>query len=253
MREEGSVAEERARFCNSCNAVIGWYATFCQECGSRVGETGDAVGDSMREKEAVEQDLFKAHLRLVHGARERSEKLKQECARVVRSLKEVEASPKEPASVRKVIALSERLLDLSADWEDVQHGYNRQSETIEEEFLARSDDLEADLELTPNHQDALGEEVDRFTQSLGDVAEELRETGRFLDVIRGRQESGLLAFGNSRKASNLLVALTLSLAAGGIAYGWLGEQMDPQRLALVAGPALVGLIVMIVHAKGRAS
>ena len=233
--------------------MIGWYATFCEECGNRVGEGSEPDSGALREKASVEQDLFRAHLRLVHSARERSEKLKQECARLVSALKGVEGAPKAPASVRKVIGLSERLLDLETDWEDIQHSYNRQSETIEEEFLSRIDDLEADLELTPDHQEALGEEVGRFTQSLEEGITELRETGRFLDVIRGRQESGLMAFGNTGGASSLLVVFCLLLGAAGIAYGVVYARLDPEVLGATAGPAMLGLIVMIMHARARAS
>ena len=252
-QQEALVRNERARFCNSCNAVIGWYATFCEECGNRVGEGSEPDGGALVEKATVERDLFRAHLRLVHGARERSEKLKQECVRLVSALKEVEGAPKAPASVRKVIALSERLLDLETDWEDIQHGYNRQSETIEEEFLARIEDLEADLELTPDHQEALGEEVSRFTQSLEEGVAELRETGRFLDVIRGRQESGLMAFGNTDRASGVVACCSLLLGAGGIAYGMTYAGLAAETMAVTAGPAMLGLVVMIIHARARAS
>lgn len=248
--------EERARFCDSCNSVIGWYATFCDACGMRIGDTGGASegappsGDS-REAASVEQDLYRAHLRLVHSSRESVEKIKKECVRITRSLKEIESHPRDPENRRKLIGLAERLVDLETRWDDLQHGYNRKSEGIEEEFLSKIDELEADIELSPHHQEAIEEEVGRFMRSLEEAAEEMRETGRFLDVVQARQNSGLLGFGGGGAATLIAGAVAAVLAAGGTVWGLVAEGLDPVALAKVVGPAWLALIVLFVHARSR--
>lgn len=248
--------EERARFCNACNAVVGWYATFCDGCGMRVQERGseptaESVSPAVRETSSVEQDLYRAHLRLIHKSRERSESLKKGCKRIVGAIKQVERDPRSAESVRKAIGLSERLIDLADEWEEVQHHYNRQSEGIEEDFLARIDDLEADLELAPHHQVAIEEEVGLFMRSLEEGAEEIRETGRFLDVVRSRQNSGLLAFGGGSRATLTVGFLCLLMALGGAAYGFWVEGLKPEVLAGTAGPGIFGAIVLFLHARSR--
>ena len=95
--------------------------------------------------------------------------------------------------------------------------------------------------------------VNRFTESLEEGVAELRETGRFLDVIRGRQESGLMAFGNTDRASGFVACCCFLLGAGGIAYGMTYVGLVAETMALTAGPAMLALIVMIVHARARAS
>jgi len=252
--------EERARFCDSCNAVIGWFATFCDACGMRIGEGargargsggGELPSSEGREAASVEQDLYRAHLRLVHKSREAGEKMKKDCSRLVRSLKEIESRPRDPHNTRKLVGLSEKLVDLEQDWDQLQHGYNRQSEGIEEEFLSKIDELEADIELSPHHQQAIEEEVGRFLAALEEAAEELRETGRYLDVVQARQSSGLLGFGGGARAPWVAGAVAAVLAGGGGVWGLVAEGVDPLVLAKVAGPAWLGLVVLFVHAWSR--
>ena len=248
--------EERARFCNGCNAVVGWYATFCDGCGMRVQDRGgdptvQSGSPAVRETSSIEQDLYRAHLRLIHKSRERSESLKKGCQRIVGAVKQLERDPRTEDSVRKAIGLSERLIDMADEWEEVQHHYNRQSEGIEEDFLARIDDLEADLELAPHHQVAIEEEVGSFMRSLEVGAEEIRETGRFLEVVRSRQNSRLLAFGGSRGATLTVGFLCICMGLGGAAYGFWVEGLELETLAGTAGPAILGAIVVFLHARAR--
>lgn len=250
------MAEERARFCDSCNAVIGWYATFCDDCGMRVGaaEGGPAaqpVAVGVKEASSAEQDLYRAHLRLIHRSREQAERLRKDCDRIGKALNELEARPKAEESRNKTIALSERLLDLEEDWEELQHHYNRQSEGIEEDFLSRIDELEADLELVPHHQEAIEEELGRMMEALEEGAEQLKQTGRVLEIIRARQNSGLLAFGGTRSATAAVGAITLLLGLGGAAYGLLIQDRSAAELAPVVGPALLGLVVLFLHVRAR--
>ncbi|NRA97257.1 MAG: hypothetical protein HRU14_13720 [Planctomycetes bacterium] len=248
--------EERARFCNNCNAVVGWYASFCDGCGMRVS-VDESEGASSFTSQAVEetasseQDLYRAHLRLIHKSRERSEGLKKGCARVVRKVQKLELNPRADESVRKAIGLSERLIDLADEWEALQHQYNMESEGIEEDFLSRIDDLEADLELAPHHQAAIEEEAGLFMRSLEDGAEELRETGRLLEVVRALQNSRFLAFGGTRRATLGVGFVAFLLAFGGVAYGLVVEDLAPEALAFLVGPAILGLFVLFLHARSR--
>jgi hypothetical protein len=250
------MGEERARFCNACNAVVGWYATFCDGCGMRVGEDADGGATSftsraVEETASAEQDLYRAHLRLIHKSRERSESLKKGCAGVARKVQKLELNPRTEESVRKAIGLSERLIDLADEWEVLQHRYNTESEGIEEDFLIRIDDLEADLELAPHHQVAIEEEVGLFMRSLEEGAEELRGTGRLLEVVRARQNSRFLAFGGTRRATLGVGFVAFLLALGGVAYGLVVEDLTPEVLAFLVGPAILGLFVLFLHARAR--
>jgi hypothetical protein len=252
MKKGMKAEEERARFCDSCNAVIGWYASYCDECGMRLGETvtesAPTGAPAERTSPSLERDLFQAHLRLIHRFREQSENLKKECRRVERVIKTVEVDPKRPENVRKLVGMAERLLDLEHDWEDLQHQYNRQSESLEEDFLARGSELSADLELAPEHQLAVEEEVRLFAVSLEEAETDLRETGRFLDVVRGRQTSRVLGIGGT-KGTTLVFCVALAFTLGGGAHGVFRLGIDPVDMAVVLGPAVVGLIVLYWHAR----
>ncbi|MAG57021.1 MAG: hypothetical protein CMJ83_12065 [Planctomycetes bacterium] len=234
--------------------MIGWYAAFCDECGMKVGEAsaeGRAPDPTSREVNSVEKDLYKAHLRLIHRSIERTAKVKKECDRITRALTGCEANPRLPDNVKKVLGLSERLLDLEQDWEDLQHGYNRESESIEEEFLGRIDELEADLELSPHHQEAIDTEVTTLTRSLEESEESLRETGRFLDVVRSRQKSGVLGSGLGGASATVIGLIALLMAAGGAAYGILVARLPARELAGALVPAWIGICLVILSSRGR--
>jgi len=245
---------ERARFCDACNAVIGWFAAYCDECGARVGEArlrGQSPDSSIREVSSIEKDLYQAHIRLVHRHIESADTIKKECDKITRSLKAIEGHPQKIENVKKCLVLTERLIDLEQDWEELQHRYNRHSEGVEEEFLSRIDELEADLELSPGHQEAVEAEVSRFMSTLEEGEESLRETGRFLDIVRARQKSGVLGLWGGSGGIVSAGLLALLLASGGAAYGLVWAQLPVWDLAAALVPAWVGICLLLVQARSQ--
>lgn len=243
-------AEERVRFCDNCNAVIGWYSTFCEECGLKLGESDGAPKLGVPEAESVERDLFRAHMRLLHRHREQTAILERNLAKSTKLLTKLE-SGRDPEAQKSILLLSEKLLDFEQDWEDVQHTYNRQSESIEEEFLARIDELEADLELDPEHQEAVDTELGHLMEALEKFEESLRNFGRRLDVVKDRQSSRILSLGAGTGGRLLLFLLAMGLPAAGLAWGIVMGGLDPRNLAIAAAPCVLAIAVLLTAIFSR--
>ena len=243
--------QERARFCDSCSAVIGWYATYCEECGMRVGDdpadmAGPVTTTAVRaEVSPVQQDLFTAHMRVIHRHRERVATMKKALQKVRKRVQKSDTQPTADTP-RELIALSDRVLELEQEWEDIQRSYNRQSENIEEDFLDRIQELEADIELPPEHQEAIQEEIRALVTSLESSEEETRELARHLDILRGRQMRGTLGSALPSAQVRMWALLGFFLAMGGFLLGVAVFQLSPALAGAVAGPGILGVLVMVI-------
>jgi hypothetical protein len=242
-----SPREERVRFCNACNAVVSWYADLCDECGAPT--SGDAGAAPPRTQSELERDLFRAHMRLIH-------RFKEEAAELQASLRPLEtqvqavlegSGPGDPG--QRLVRIADELLAVEERWGEVQRAYNLQSESIEEEFLARVSEMEVDLELTPAHQDAVNAEIGRLQESLEAADLRMRELARLLDQAQARRRSGILGLGRGAGGRRLLVLATLCLHLAGGAFAWTQGIRDPAILAAGFGPGLVGLLVLLLPSR----
>lgn len=246
--------EERVRFCDSCNAVIGWYASYCEECGLAVAEEdrGDAQG-SEDQVTQVQRDLYKAHVRLAHRFHERAAHLNKQVVWLRKAVDREEGRPGSSESEQRLLLLAEKLLDLEEEWEEVQRAYNKGSETIEEEFLERIDELEADLELPPDLQHAVNEEVVGLVRLMEEIEKLINEIGRRIELFRQRARKGGL-FGvrvGSGRAWAVVTVFAFLCWAGGGAYALLGSQ-PPQVLAYVMlASSGLGLCALAAFSRPR--
>ena len=82
---------QRARFCNACNAVVGWYAIHCDLCGNRIdAEPADPSPSSANVAQMVrssESDLFTSQMRLLHRFAEESSRLQKGVSRHARRVR----------------------------------------------------------------------------------------------------------------------------------------------------------------------
>lgn len=249
--------EERVRFCDQCNSVVGWYAEICEECGGRIGggngkATAVAAAPAAPAAPAVvEKDLFKAHLRLIHRFKEQATHLGRAADRAEAALEDLAGKSPTPETRRSLLGFSERLLELEQEWEDLQRNYNTQSESIEEEFLDRIPDLEADIELSHEHQNAIESEVRSFLELLETLDRRQREIGRKLDVAIARHRSRVFGLSTSPRGTIVLGVLALAFAAAGAAHGILVSGLPPRELAIALIPAWAGICALFLNARAK--
>jgi hypothetical protein len=245
--------EERVRFCNQCNAVVGWYAEFCDSCGGSVGEEKPktAPAPPAIDIPSIEKELFKAHLRLIHRFKEQAVRLGRSVERIEASLQELRGRRRNPENKRALLGLSERLLGKEQEWEDIQRAYNTQSEGVEEEYLERIDQLEADIEMSPEHQAALEREGVSLHGILEALEQRIRDTGRLLDVVTARYQSRVLGLSTGPRGTLTLGILCFVLAAAGAAWGIVIAQLPPRDLGLALLPAWVGLCALFLNARAK--
>lgn len=240
---------ERARFCNSCSAVIGWYATFCEECGMKAsGEPAEAVRSQAVDSTPAQKDLFRAHMRVIHRHKEQLSDLQKKQRRIGQRVQRLDRQP-DGGTSGELVDLSDEVVQLEQDWEDIQRSYNRQSENIEEDFLQRIDELEADLELAPDQQYAIEQEIRAFVEGLEKSEEEIRETARLLDILRAKGRRGGVALPGGGIRAAVLGLLALALLACGAVAGVQAGWVDAARGAAIVAPgaaALLGTYILIL-------
>ena len=243
--------EERVRFCDGCNSVISWHADVCEECGANA-DTQPEGSSAIRSSNEVEKDLFRAHLRLLHRAKADVEMLGKEIAPLERKLKVLGAKPKQAATA-EVTKLADRVLELEQVWEEIQRTYNRQAESVEEDFVERTAELEADLELTVDHQEAVDTEVLALHRGLEKEDARLRELGQGIQRLEAQRRSGVLGFSLQRPGGRAGLAILGMLLFGLGAYlGTTRFGLSPAALALILGRgAAAFLVVLVASARTR--
>ncbi|HMS17704.1 MAG TPA: hypothetical protein PKA37_12745 [Planctomycetota bacterium] len=246
-----SVSQERARFCDSCSAVIGWYATYCEECGMKVGARADETPKVQAfDPSPVQKDLFRAHMRVIHRHQEQLKELSKTYHRLKTRIERADQKPDQTAS-RDLVTMSDELVELEQDWEDIQRSYNRQSENIEEDFLERIAEMEADIEMAPDQQNAIEAEIRLFIEALEKMDEDLRSSGRHLDVLRARSKRGLLGLGGGRYNLAIATGFSLLLVGLGAALGVVGRWIQPLHALYVCAPAAMGVLLLAGLCRSR--
>src|SRR5262249_24915746 len=182
--EQGAVMEERVRVCRSCQAMVGWFALFCENCGAKQPVQGSsaakpattpapakpaAKGEAPRaqaapqtleaevrkhlvapatDARAVARDLFQTQLGLMNRHRESVEEL---IAEVESMKKDLARLPGRKDDARKMLdSLSERMFEAEQRWGELQVSYNRDSEAIEEESRESMETADLDAYLSPD-------------------------------------------------------------------------------------------------------
>lgn len=241
--------QERVRFCNHCNGVIAWHALFCDVCGGRV-DGGEAPAGKPLEQ-APERDLFQAHIRLLHRSRDQAAGLLKRVRRLERQVEGLERAAPGAEARRRLIGLTERVLELDQDWEDLQRAYNRQSEGIEEDLQGRTGELEADIELPQELQEALESEVADFQKRLESAQEHIREVARRADLALARQTGRVLGMAASGKGALAAAVLAGCAALGlGVAAG-VAQEVPPVTLGAVLGPPAAALLLLLLIIRVR--
>lgn len=241
------------RFCDRCNAVVGWFASYCDVCGERVGSGAVAADKSPApaENTEVEKELFTAHIRVLHRFKEQVARIQKDARRTERTLDDLESRKSGLDVHRTLLGLSERVIDLEHEWEDIQRSYNAQSEALEEDFAERLALLESDIELAPDHQEAVDGELRELLNGLEQSEEKLREMGRRIQLAEARHKSRVFGVRTGPKGTLWLGVLAFALAAGGAAYGVLVAELPPRDLALALLPAWLGICILFLNARAK--
>lgn len=273
--------EERVRICDGCGAVVGWFARFCEECGTPQAPkaeptfaaesgggapgalaTGGAAAAVAAAATAVAEDgavvdvrtaareLFRAQLRLMHRTSEQAEALvadirgiRADCGRRRRR---GSAADRREATAR----LSERLMSAEAAWDELQRVYNRESEAAEEEWQANAEGAQIDAYLTPAEEEAVAGEFAALQRRFEIAETELREAGR--DVALARKEAHSRIFGLSAASPGVFLGFgAAAVGLCGVSFAAALEGRDAASAIAVLSPAAVAVALMAMLAARR--
>lgn len=244
--------EERTRFCDHCNALIGWFAAFCDECGLEVPVAEEGGTPAPAREEARYAEVVQAHLRLLTRSRERTDALSRSVGRLQKGLARELSEGTGTDRRSRLVALSERLLELEDEWNEVQHAYNRQSESVEEEFLAKNEEMALDVDLPVELRETLDQEVRGFVSLLEAVQVDLSAVGAELDRALWRERSNLFGLPTGGTGPLLvLIGISLVVLVGGAAALWLTGTVSLATAALGAAPGAIVLALWAVFARSR--
>lgn len=251
--------EERVRMCASCGSVVGWFAQFCEACGTRQAvavETpparpeGDAAsagdggsGAAPAEARTAAKELFRAQLRLMHQVSEKAETLLVDLRQVRSDLAGARRLRRAGERRERLAALSERLLVAEGTWDEIQRHYNRESESAEEEWQGVGEGAQVDAYLTPAEEDAVGGEFSALQQKFEASEAELRALGRELSLARRQAESRLFGV-EAASPAVLWGAITVAILLLGLSYAALRRGLRPEAALAPAGVAVLSLAVV---------
>jgi chromosome segregation ATPase len=198
-----------------------------------------------------ESDLFTAQMRLLHRFAAESATLEKAVARHGRKVKNAAESASDSESHPFLVQCAAQVCELEQEWEELQESYNRQSESVEEEFLARIADLESDLELPPELQTALEAEAESFLGTLERIHEALTDLGSAVDLAISRSSSRFLNLraGSSMSPRAQVSILLVSLALGAILGRISGVSLAGILLTLT--PPVLAMILLSVKTLRR--
>jgi hypothetical protein len=274
------MVEERVRVCRECNAIVGWFALFCETCGhkqpSHEGAPADAkkahaarrrdeapapqpLEDAIRthlgpagDARTVARDLFQTQLRLIHKNREGVEKLKRDVTSIGKALAAAERAKRKDELRRGLDGVSERVYEAEQEWGELQVAYNRDSEMIEEESREHMEAADFDAYLSPDENAKVEAEFATLREQFEDVDNALRDLGR--ELARARQASESRYLGGVGKGGSRpwwLLAVTLALAGWSVYAMLFRYGDDPTKVAVTAGPLVLALGIWLILAFFR--
>ena len=239
------------RFCDHCDAVIRKRAAFCDECGLALGD-GSATGrrvDRLPDSPATE--FFRAHMRLLHASRDEASKLDDAVSRLRRDLAKADKALG-PGARRRALALSERVLSLEEEWDELQHRYNRRSEGIEEQMLLKAPDNEGSLDIPEELHVALDAEVQAFLRDLESAEAGVRDLERRVDHLVRRHARGVFDMPAAGwRAYLAILSISLVLMGLGLAAALAMLALEPGDAVLILAPPSVAVLLLLYATRPR--
>jgi hypothetical protein len=281
--------EERVRVCRVCNAIVGWFALFCETCGAkqephtgghaapspaggpaaapaspaaavqeppgRPLEVGihSQLSGSAGDARAVARELFQSQLRLIHKHREGVEGLMRSVDTIKKSLAAAGRAKGRDAVRHGLDAASEQVWEAEQKWGELQVAYNRESEMLEEESRENMEAADFDAYLSPDENAKVETEFATLREQFDRVDSGLRDVGR--DLARARQESDsryLAGSGSGASRPWGLIALTIVLV--GVSAWFVLSKADrdhPETTAGIAGPLVFALGIWVIFGFSR--
>jgi hypothetical protein len=270
--------EERVRVCRSCNAIVGWFALFCEGCGAKQekataadvprdaatppasGPAAQALDSEVRthllapptDARAVARDLFQTQLRLIHTHREGVEELIRSVEAMQKDLSAASHASGRDGKRRAIDQISERMFEAEQRWGELQVSYNRDSEAIEEESRESMETADFDAYLSPDENAKVEGEYAILTTRFEAVDGLLRDTGRAIAFARQGVESRYQGSPGRAGAGRLLLLLiTAGLVAWSMYSALFHYKEDPVRVAGTIGPVLLALGLWVIFGFSR--
>jgi hypothetical protein len=276
--DDGGAVEERVRVCRNCNAIVGWFALFCEACGTRqppreappaaaaAGAVGpgatpppetpapkaqEAAAAPTADARTVARGLFQAQLGLMQRHRENVEALARDVEVVKKELAAAEGLRRDLAR-RALDGLSERMFDAEHRWGELQVSYNRESEAIEEETRESMEMADLDAYLSPDENAMVEAEYAALAGRFEHVDGLLRDVGRALALLRQGTQSAYLRAPGARSGPRVgLLVLTAGLVACSMYFALFQHRDAPAKVATTVGPLLAALCIWVVLAFWR--
>lgn len=242
--------DERVRFCRHCNAVVGWHARACSECGMALDGEGTGRGKDAT-PEAQAHEFFKAQMRICHRAREEAARLVESTATIEQRLSTLEGRKSSTETQRDLLVASERILDLESNWDDIQRRFNAATESLEEVFTCEVLDVEAAFVMPAQFQDALRQEAESLDADLKAAEEGITNLRRHHGVVHARHKNAVAGLATGAKGTLVLGVVAMAAAGLGGLGGILLGGLEPAALAFSLLPAWVGILLLFLNARAK--
>jgi hypothetical protein len=201
--------------------------------------------------EGQAHEYFKAQMRICHRAREHTARLIEQTEALERRLSAIEGKKASADTRRDLLVASERLLDLEADWEDIQRRFNGATESLEEVFSCEVLEAEAAFAMPAKFENALREEAEALQTDLQQAEDSIVTVRRHQGVVHARHKNAVGGLATGARGT-LVLGITALVAAGlGAAGGILFGGVDPTALVFSLLPAWLGLLVLFLNARAK--
>jgi hypothetical protein len=253
-------ASQTVKVCPECHAVVQARARFCEACGHRLEApapaaeaiaaepaserqrvAGHVEAYESRATQSLVRELYKRHVSLIRTTERRTGELATEIDRVGGELqREADNAPSAERSVT-IQALLEELEEVGDRGDEIQHEFNNQSESLDEEFLDRAAELEVDVELPPELREGIQAELARLREEMAALEARIAVVGEQGQRLLREPQGRWFSLGRQRQGARAGWVLTAGLA--GTAWAaWRLSQEGRMLLDLLPllGPA-VGL------------
>lgn len=204
--EEREPSDAAARLCDVCGQSVSGSARFCQSCGARVVVAApekpivapiartaakSAPADDFEDRESAKlaKELYKEHMRLVEETASEIAALDLSLTDLETRVRTIGAKKFSDARTREVQDAIEEIEKIGDRWEEVQHGYNRESEGLDESFVDRAAEMEIDFELPPERREKLEAAMGKLSETMGAAEARIEKLAGLADLYL-RQPGG---------------------------------------------------------------
>lgn len=257
------------KFCPSCNSAVNAHAVFCEYCGSRLGGFASKKDSVPKPEPAPEPDattkhrqafdsrasqklahrLHREHVALAREFRSRAAAMLEEATGYGDAIAELEMEAVGPERTRRVQGVLEELERVGDSWEDLQFEYNKRSEELDDEFSDRRAELEVDVDLPPQMQNEIVEEVSELVSLFDHVGKTIATHGDHGNaVIGGAQGRWFGAAKAPAGGAGDLVIWMLGVVGAVAVLVWFGVAYE--TVALGVAPVLLARILGSLLRRG---